>query len=218
MYFCLRVDLDYVPWDTPDAKEFGHGEPAVLIRLLELASAEGARLHFFASNRTLRAFPSEAEAVLSAGHALDWFCKHPTNLATRWEEGIDLWQALGEAPLGLCVRGAWPESAKAEKLPAHFKFLSAAPGPVPAGVQLLPVETKSDREAARSGAGARRWADSVKTHMRQVASVYKGATVVVRPQVLGKFDPHLHHIKELIEFASAIEMRVCTLREAALMV
>ena len=31
MYFCLRIDLDYVPWDTPDATEFGHGEPAVFL-------------------------------------------------------------------------------------------------------------------------------------------------------------------------------------------
>ena len=30
MFLTLRIDLDYVPWDTPDAAEFGHGEPATL--------------------------------------------------------------------------------------------------------------------------------------------------------------------------------------------
>lgn len=213
MYFCLRVDLDYVPWDTPDAKEFGHGEPAALIRLLELAAAEGVKLHFFVSNRSLRAFPSEAEAVLNGGHALDWFCKHPARYQARYEDSIGLWETLGELPRGLCVRGAWPEAAKGEKLPEHFRFLSANPGPSPVGLPLFPVETKADRDAARGGTGARRWTDAIKTHMRQVASVFKGATVAVRPQVLAKFDPHLHHVKELIEFADAIEMRVCTLRD-----
>ncbi len=77
MYFCLRIDLDYVPWDTPDAKDFGHGEPAMLLRILEMARHTGLKFHFFASNRVLRAFPANADAVLNDGHDLDWFCKHP---------------------------------------------------------------------------------------------------------------------------------------------
>ena len=57
--------MDYVPWDTPDATEFGHGEPAMVLRLLDMARQRGFKYHFFASNRTLRAFPSSAEAVLN---------------------------------------------------------------------------------------------------------------------------------------------------------
>ena len=55
MFLCLRVDLDYVPWDSPDATEFGHGEPAVLLKLLELGRFTGYKFHFFASNLECRA-------------------------------------------------------------------------------------------------------------------------------------------------------------------
>src|SRR5436189_6418729 len=107
MYFCLRIDLDYVPWDTPDAVEFGHGEPAAFLRLLDLARGSGYRFHFFASERVLRAFPASAEAVLNEGHDLDWFCKHPEDPA-RKEEALRLLAEMGHKPLGLAIKGNWP--------------------------------------------------------------------------------------------------------------
>ena len=35
MFLTLRIDLDYVPWDSPDAHEFGHGEPAAFLNMKE---------------------------------------------------------------------------------------------------------------------------------------------------------------------------------------
>jgi hypothetical protein len=211
MYFCLRVDLDYVPWDTPDANEFGHGEPAALLRLLELARTTGHRLQFFVSNRVLRAFPSTADAVLNEGHDLDWFCKHPEAEDIRYAEALDLFSTLGHRPLGLCVRAAWPGDQTL--VPEGLQFVSASPGPVPTGIKLFPVETKGDREAYRAGMSARAWTDSLKITMRDAASRNRGLTVTVRPQVLAKFDPRLTHIRELLDFSPAIGLPVRTLRQ-----
>jgi hypothetical protein len=210
-YFCLRVDLDYVPWDTPDANEFGHGEPAALLRLLDLVRSTGHRLHFFSSNRVMRAFNANADAVLNEGHDLDWFCKHPESPGERFADALELFAELGTKPLGLCVRGAWPVESAAGF--SGLKFLSAAPGPAPAGLRLFPVETKPDRDAARSGMSARVWTDSIKTAMRDAASRNRGMTVAVRPQVLARFDPKLSHVHELLEFAKAISLPVRTLRQ-----
>src|ERR1044071_3019622 len=115
MFFCLRVDLDYVPWDTPDATEFGHGEAAAFLRLLDLARSSGYRFHFFASERVLRAFPSEAEAVLNEGHDLDWFCKHPES-PERKDEAIKLLAEIGHKPVGLAIKGSWPADGPVELL------------------------------------------------------------------------------------------------------
>jgi hypothetical protein len=210
-FFCVRVDLDYVPWDTPDANEFGHGEPAALLRLLDLARSTGCRLQFFVSNRVLRAFNATADAVLNEGHDLDWFCKHPEADSTRFVEALELFSALGSKPLGLCVRGSWPAEGGGAFL--GLRFLSAGPGSVPEGLRLFPVETKPDRDAARSGMTARAWTDGIKTSMRDAASRNRGLTVAVRPQVLARFDPKLSHVRELLEFAQAIGLPVRTLRQ-----
>jgi hypothetical protein len=209
----LRIDLDYVPWDTPDAQEFGHGEPAVLVRLLDLARSLGIRYHFFSSNRVLRAFPAVPEAVLNEGHALDWFCKHPEDFAARYEEGTMLFHQLGLNIAGFSVRGPWPESAIGVEIPEGVRFLSAAPGPHPPAVKFYPVETRGDRDTFRSGQSVRGWTDSVKAHLRAVASLNKGATVCIRPQVIARFDPRLAHVRELVELGSAVGLRVQTLRE-----
>jgi hypothetical protein len=214
MFLCLRVDLDYVPWDTPDAQEFGHGEPAQLLRLLELGRHTGYKFHFFVSNRALRAFPATAEAVLNEGHDLDWFCKHPEQLAQRVPDARALFRTLGHAPRGLCVRDPWPADIAAASELAGLEFLSAPEGPVPAGLTLFPVVTRTDREASRAGLSARKWAGIVKDQIRECASRNVGLTVCVRPQVLAKFDPKLVYLKELLDLAQAVGLPVRTLREA----
>ena len=211
MYLCLRVDLDYVPWDSPDAGEFGHGEPATLLRLLELAAVREQRFHFFASNRVLRAFPTEAEAILNRGHALDWFCKHPLNLMPRYEEAVELFGLFGHHIQGLCVRAAWPGAVTS--VPDEVRFISSSGTATPAGVRHFPVETKSDREASRGGLAAKKWAETLKAQLRELASRNRGATVVVRPQVLAKYDPKLLQVRDLLEFGEAIGMSPRTLRE-----
>lgn len=213
MHLCVRVDLDYVPWDTPDALEFGHGEPAIVLRLLDLATATGAKYHFFASNRVLRAFPSTADTVLNDGHDLDWLCKHPEELVGRYGEADELFEAVGHKAEGLALRAAWPGDLLEMPVPPGLRFVSATPGAVPAGLRLYPVETRPERDALRAGQSIRAWVDGIKTHMRHVASVNRGATIVIRPQVLAKIDPHLRYVRELVEFALALEFRIRTLRD-----
>ncbi|HTQ10502.1 MAG TPA: hypothetical protein VMI31_10560 [Fimbriimonadaceae bacterium] len=212
MFLCLRVDLDYVPWDSPDAAEFGHGEPAVFLRLLDFARSRGYRFHFFASERVLRALPSVPDAVLNEGHDLDWLCKHPESL-DRKTEALTLFSLVGHKPVGLALKGAWPAQA-ASGLSDGFLFLSAAPGPAPTGLTLFPVETRAVREAHRGGASIRTWTDSLKTQLRDFASRDRDLTVVVRPQVLAKLDPHLLSLKDVLALAEAVGLRIATLRQA----
>jgi hypothetical protein len=212
MFFCLRVDLDYVPWDTPDAAEFGHGEPAMLLRLLDLGRHTGYKFHFFASNRVLRALPATPEAVLNDGHDLDWFNKHPEQAQERYEEAKVLFREHGHTALGMSIKGAWPNELHFPGA-ADLRFLSAAPGPTPEGLRLFPVDIRTAREGYRSGFSARGWTDSAKVILREHASRNMPATVVIRPQVMAKFDPKLSHVKEILDIAQAAGMPVRTLRD-----
>jgi hypothetical protein len=212
MFFCLRIDLDYVPWDTPDATEFGHGEPATLLRILDLGRTTGYRFQFFISNRALRAFPSTADAVLNDGHDLDWFCKHPEDAGQRYAESKLLFKSVGHIAEGMSVKNAWPANATFEGI-EELKFLSAAPGPAPKGLRHFPVELRSAREAARSGINARSWSDAVKANLRDAASRNVGTTITVRPQVLAKFDPRLTYVREVLDLAQAVGLSVKSLRE-----
>lgn len=212
MFFCLRIDLDYVPWDTPDAGEFGHGEPAMLLRLLDFARLTGYKFHFFVSERVLRAFPAAAEAVLNDGHDLDWLCKHPEDAADRYQEIKLLFATHGHTALGMAIKGAWPDGATFEGI-EELKFLSGSPGFQPSGLKLFAVESRGTREAVRSGLTARAWTDATKSYIRQQASRNLEVTVAVRPQVLSKLDPKLVFTREILEIARAVEMPIRTLRE-----
>lgn len=212
MTFTLRVDLDYVPWDMPDAKEFGHGEPAVLVRLLDLARSTGAKLHFFASERVIRAFPTSIEAIRDDGHDLDWLCKHPEEMTQRWSAAQDAIEGFDVCFAGLALHHPWlPELD--EVLPQVLAFCSGPLGPVPAGLRYFPVETRPDRDALRSGQTIRGWSDGVKLQVRNMASLNRGVTVVIRPQVMAKIDPGLRQTKEILDLALAVGLRVRTLRD-----
>ena len=213
MYFCLRIDLDYVPWDTPDAKEFGHGEPAMLLRILELARHTGYKFHFFASNRVLRAFPANADAVLNDGHDLDWFCKHPEDPGARFEEAKTEFTSLGHEPIGFALRTVWPIGVKSFEGIKQMKFVSAPQGPLPAGLKLYPVEGRSVREIARAGVSTRTWVEATKAQLRESASRNIGMTLPIRPQVLARLDPKLTHLRELLELSTAVGMPIRTLRD-----
>lgn len=214
MFFCLRVDLDYVPWDTPDAKEFGHGEPAMLLRILELARHTGLKFHFFASNRVLRAFPAVAEAVLNEGHDLDWFCKHPDAASVRFAAAQTEFDALGHEPRGFAIRAAWPPNVASFDGVERLQFVSGPQGPVPAGLILFPVEGKPMRDIARTGVTSRSWVDATKARLRESASRNVNMTLPIRPQVLARMDPKLTYLRELLDLSSAIGMPIKTLREA----
>ena len=201
MFFCLRIDLDYVPWDTPDAKEFGHGEPAVLLRILELARHTGYKFH------------ASADAVLNDGHDLDWFCKHPEIPGARFAEARQEFATLGHTPIGFALRSPWPPTATPFDGIEQMKFVSGPPGPVPKGLILFPVEGKSVREVARTGISTRSWTETTKTQLREAASRNIGLTLAVRPQVLARLDPKLAHLRELLELSTAVGLSVRTLRD-----
>lgn len=213
MYVCVRVDLDYVPWDTPDAKEFGHAEPAVVLRMMDLARATGYKYHFFQSSRSVRALPAITEAVLNEGHDLDWLCKHPESFSERYAEAATLFRAHGHRLRGFALRGSWPNPDEPFTFPPDLEFVSAAPGAAPPGLRLFPVTTHAERDALRAGQSPRAWADDLKAHVRERAAVFRGVTVVVRPQVLGKVDPHLSAFREIVSFCLAVGLKLRTLRE-----
>jgi hypothetical protein len=212
MYLTVRVDLDYVPWDMPDAKEFGHGEPAMTILLLEMARAKGLKLHFFASNRVLRAFPTAAESVLNEGHHLDWLCKHPEDFALRYTEAKKCFSVLGLHPIGVALRGHYPVLDSAISYPSELKFLSCAGENPEIGLKHYSVETRPERDALRAGQTVRAWSETVRASLREHASG-AGATVVVRPQVLSQVDPRLQHVGDLVDFGLSLGMKLRTLRE-----
>lgn len=214
MYFCLRIDLDYVPWDTPDAKEFGHGEPAMVLRLLENARHTGTKFHFFASNRALQAFPTLVDALLSEGHDLDWYCKHPEDAGERHAQAQQHFAEQGHSVQGLAVRGVWPAEYKPFTGINDYRFLSAEPGLQPPGhFRFFPVETRVLRQVLLSGSNIRLWTDQVKTHLRDRATRKIGVTLAVRPQVLAKHDPRLTHLNEIVRMAGAAGLEMMTLRE-----
>lgn len=213
MYFCLRVDLDYVPWDTPDAGEFGHGEPAVLLRLLELARGTGYKFHFFASNRFLRAFSAGGDAVLGDGHDLDWLCKHPEDAEGRFLASRGLFDEVKHTAVGIATRDPWPDDYHPFEGLADCRFLSAPGHFAPEGLVHFPVEARAAREAMRGGMNVRTWTDASKRQLREAATRRKGTTLVVRPQVLARYDPKLNHIREILDLANAVGMPVKTLRE-----
>lgn len=69
--YTVRVDLAYNPWDDATVEEFGHGEPAALVALLDLVRLEGIKLHVFATLPFMQLFPSAVTAVLGDLHDLD---------------------------------------------------------------------------------------------------------------------------------------------------
>lgn len=206
-FLCVRVDLDYVPWDTPDAHQFGHGEPAMLLRLLELGRRTGARWHFFASERTLRAFSALADAILNDGHDLDYLAKHPESFE-RFEEASRLLARVGHEVRGWALRAPWPADVGP---PPGIEFYSGPADAAPPG-RLLPTLGKSLHETVRGGGSLRAWLDAAANAFGAVGD--DGATVVVSPQVLARVDPRLTGLEELLKKAREGGLPMRTLRES----
>jgi len=118
----IRIDVDYVPWDSAYTAEFGHGEPAMLLKLLDFARINGYEFHFFVSSRVMAALPSALDAILNERHALDWLCRRPATVIEdfgRAQQDIKRfdhkWQGLG------FVSGV--DSSEAETLPQDLQFV-----------------------------------------------------------------------------------------------
>lgn len=93
-WFCLRVDLDFVPWESQDAAFV-----AQLLRLWTRARERGWRLHHFVSARCLLALPSLADGALNEGHDLDWLVHDPERASAEWAAAEPLFKRLGHRPV-----------------------------------------------------------------------------------------------------------------------
>jgi|GEM_PF-673576 hypothetical protein len=214
MALCWRVDLDYVPWDTPDAEAYGHGEPAALLRLLQWSRERGLPLQFFVSNRVLRAFPASIDAIVAEGHAVDWLCKHPASPEPRLSEAQRLFATAGLRAQGLAVKHLWPPDAPVEPFSA-YRFISVtAPAPPFLG-QAFQVDPLPLREAVRSGQSYRSWVEKAQ-QVLLAASADATVTLAVRPQLLARLDPKLEALDPLTHLAWERGHQVVTLRAAIL--
>ena len=208
--FCLRVDLDYVPWDSLDAEEFGHGEPAVFLRLLELARVHGLQFHFFVSNRVLSAFPAVPEAILNEGHDLDWLCKHPSDLSgqeARQDMALKLFNQIGHQPIGLATESPWPVRKEFEAA-----FYSGPAADFSESVPKFlcnPVELEL---ASRERGGFAMWCQSTLNQNQDVAE-NQVVTICVRPQILAKVDAHLSATLGVIQGMVKQGRKLTTLRK-----
>ena len=177
-----RFDLDYVPWDTADGREFGHGEPAMVLRLLQLARERGLRFQFFASTRVLRAFPSLAESVLNEGHALDWLCKHPN----RHAQASELFGQIGHRFRGVAlVRPALIQTLPCDFVVSHW--------PVETAGTLISQPLDELRDALHAGITYRQWIDEARAEMLE----HDFTVIAARPQVLARVDSKLAAFEEL---------------------
>ena len=176
----------------------------MLLRLLELARRTGVRLHFFASERTLRAFPTEADAVLNDGHDLDYLAKHPED-PSRWKEAHRLFQIAGHEVRGWAVREPWDERWT---IPPGIDLLSGPEGGDPP-LRRFPVTGRTLHEAVRAGIGFRSWIEDLWPELERV-----GGTVVFSPQVLARVDPKLTLLEEALRRAGSVGLPIRTLREA----
>ena len=196
MDLTIRLDLDYVPWDAESASEFGHAEPAMILRLMDVARVNGTKYHFFASTRALQAFPAMADLVLNEGHHLDWLCTEPASIDAD----------ITEARRVLGLAGVTPEVIGLQVDMVGVKPLE---GVAFAGVS----EMKSDLDAIRGGQTFRLWADDVKAHLRAAKDLNKSLTVVLHPQIMGKFDSQGTVLADLVKYSIGLGFKIRTLRE-----
>ncbi len=205
MFFCIRWDLDYVPWDTPDALEYGHGEPAMLIRILDFARQRGLRFQFCASNRVLRAFSALGDAILDQGHDLDWYCKHAEEPDMRWPVAEELFSRLGKLPEGIAFRSPPPPGSQLE---AAFRW--SIEGQL-LGVQEIQLKGFSVHDSLRSGIGYRKCLEEVSSHLCMGT---EPCLLVIRPQDLNKVDPRLNGIDQILRLCEELGIPDLTLRQA----
>ncbi|MFN7172531.1 MAG: hypothetical protein ACK4P3_07090 [Fimbriimonadaceae bacterium] len=208
----LRVDLDYVPWDTPDAEEFGHSEPAVVLRLLQWATTRKISLSFFCSTRVMRVFPSMVEKVEYEGHVAEWLCKHPQECTTRLEEAAEVFAACGAQPQGIGLKTvATLKEADWQQWP--FRFGSGPVGTSIDGLPCFAVDGNTDRESYWANVPAYKWADQLKGMIRNRIASQNVLTIAIRPQVLAKYDPTLQHLDSLVEYVQVMDTPIVLLRD-----
>lgn len=203
-FACLRADLDYVPWDTVAAEEWGHGEPAMILRLLTFARERGIRFHFFASTRAARAFPATLESLLDEGHDLDWFCRLPKPTEADMTAATTVFRRHSHALRGVAAQGPTTGSL------TGTEFVCGPSELTPEHARHFVLHAPTDLHAAQSGHSASLWKEMV----LESASRGPELTVAIRPQVLARFDPHLNHLSGLVQGIRALGLPLRTFRQA----
>jgi hypothetical protein len=204
MEFCLRIDLDYVPWDADE-----HGDPAMVVRLLDQARTMGWRHHFFGSTRTLRAFPPLAESILNDGHDLAWICPRPEQVVIDLREASTVFGLHGEAVQGAGLIGAWPAGLPG---PEELKWYSSVDGTAPPDALVFPTLWISPKDAAKRGLGGEMWGEMV---LEQIAGIEDSIAVRVQPAFLARVDPRLKMVEKMMAGLAAQGRTLKTMRERA---
>ncbi|MBL8049564.1 MAG: hypothetical protein JNJ45_12880 [Chthonomonas sp.] len=85
----IALNVTYVPWEIEGRAAADHGEPAMVLRFLQVARELGLKYQFFVSQDVRRAFPKLVDTILNEAHELD---VPPANQASflRPEEGKTL--------------------------------------------------------------------------------------------------------------------------------
>lgn len=208
----LRVDLDYVPWDTPDVEEFGHSEPAVVLKLLQWAASRKLSLSFFCSTRVMRVFPSMVAKVEYEGHVVEWLCKHPQEFRSRLESAMEVFASCGAKPEGIGFK-THATIKKEDYKQWPFRFSSGPPGTSVEGLPCFPVDGNTDRESYWANIPAYKWADQLKGMIRNRSTSHDVLTIGIRPQVLAKYDPTLQHLDSLVEYVQVMDTPIVLLRD-----
>lgn len=210
MYLCLRIDLEYLPWENCPAGELPHSESAMFIRLLDVVRKLGPRLHFFATVPVMRAFPAMVSALLQEGHDLDWLCLDPTSADISFELAR---QQIGSSEYeirGMGTKEAWPSELE---LPSNASFLSSRAGPLPSRIRHFPVTIMIDGDRVKSAQTMTTLNEDLRALLRDHASRRVPATFAIQLPALATVDRQLMSLHRLIEFAESIDMPIRTLRQ-----
>ncbi len=202
MTFCLRIDLDYVPWEAEE-----HGEPAMVVRLLDQAREKGWRHHFFVSTRTLRALPTLADSILNEGHDLDWICPRPDNIERDFNEAQQVFGEHGHVIEGAGLINAWPAGLPG---PAPLRWYASIDGTGPGEAVIHPTLWISPKDAAKSGLGGEMWGEMV---VERLAGVEGALAIRTLPSFLSRIDPRLRSLDKMISALLAAGGQMKTLRE-----
>jgi len=182
---CLRIDLDYVPWEN----SADSSEPAMLLKLLDFARHTGTKFHFFISTRSLRAFPTSADAILGEGHDLDWLTEHPT--LQEFQKAQALFGLAGHKIVGLATHCEILDHEIEED--AGLKFVV---GPESLSTQRLIKFVSHQIDGA---------------HDIQPESI---TTLKIRPSAFAHTDPNLKALERFVTEASSKGIAIRTLRDA----
>lgn len=189
----VRVDLRAMPWPGLENRELGHGEVATLVRLLDLARHEGTKYHFFVSSDVMKVYPAAVESVLGDLHDLDWL---GDGSKAGWEEAQGLARKFQHRFEGVALVGA----GQVFEGEGFTTGVGEVDFPVNLARQDEFLEGKPSEWLRAVMEGLERFEEGV-------------AVLVVSPQVLGRTDPSLTKVRQILGRARELGFVNRTFRE-----